>query len=215
MEKSQFLSYIPADLPLPESAPEKLWAAFEIFQEISQKLNLTGMKNDEDRAIKLFIDSLFPLSYFDFSTVRTAADLGTGGGFPGIPLAIALPHVTFTLIDSTRKKVDAVNDMIAQLELPNATALWARSEALVKKNKTFDIVFTKAFAPLGPMLNFGLPLTAKNGHLIAFLADSQKVKTPISGQIFKRQHARILAIHHYALPVNAETRQIAIFQKNR
>jgi 16S rRNA (guanine527-N7)-methyltransferase len=215
VEKSQFFSYIPADLPLPESAPEKLWAAFEIFQEISQKLNLTGMKNDEDRAIKLFIDSLFPLSYFDFSTVRTAADLGTGGGFPGIPLAIALPHVTFTLIDSTRKKVDAVNDMIVQLKLPNATALWARSEVLVEQKKTFDVVFTKAFAPLGPMLNFGLPLTAKGGHLIAFLADAEMVTTPLSGQILKKQYASMDATYHYVLPASAGSRQLAIFQKRR
>ena len=214
MDAKQFVAYINTFAPLPDETNEKLWQFFDVFQKEANKLNLTGLKTEEERVIKLLLDSLAPLAFFDFSKVTHAADLGTGGGFPGLPLAIVFPHIQWTLIDSTSKKIDAVSRMTHELELPNVEALWSRSEDLAKEKKQFEVVTTKAFAHFVPMLELSLPLVEKGGHLLAYVGPNEGITGTEVQHALDTHGAEFESTHNYELP-QFGPRQLVIFTRHR
>jgi 16S rRNA (guanine527-N7)-methyltransferase len=126
---------------------------FQLFQqyflEWNNKINLISRKDTEAFMTHHVLHSLSILKFFGFKNGSKLLDLGTGGGFPGIPLAICLPDVEFTLIDSTGKKIAAVQDMIEQLGLKNATAMHKRAEEMKGQ---YDFVVTRAVAEFSKLL---------------------------------------------------------------
>ncbi len=192
-----------------------MWQAFLAFQEQTEKLNLTGLKTEQERVIKLFVDSLGSLKFFDFSDVTTIADLGTGGGFPGVPLACVLEEPEFTLIDSTQKKIHAVSEIITKANLKNATALWSRSEDLAKEGRQFEIVLTKALADFIPMLEFSLPLVANGGSLVAYVGPNELPSGRQTQEVLEKNHAEFTSAHTYELPEGMGERQIFVITRAR
>lgn len=131
---------------------------------------------DPDEARNVHVaDSLSGLACPEVREARSAADLGSGGGFPGVPLALALPDCEFTLIDSVGRKVDFVNDVISALGLENAQAVksrsedWARAEGFEK----YDLVTARAVAPLSVLAELASPLLREGGHLVAWKGDPE------------------------------------------
>lgn len=214
MNEKDFSALVNNFLPLPEDTLAKMWQAFLAFQEKAAQLNLTGLKTEKERAVKLFVDSLGALKYFDFSETKEVADLGTGGGFPGIPLAIVLPLPHFRLIDATQKKVKAVSEIIAKVGLTNAKAEWARSEDLAKQGRRFEVITTKALAHFYEMLEKSLPLVKKAGHLIAYVGPNELPGGRETDDILERNNTEFLSAHTYELPENMGERQLFIFKKH-
>lgn len=126
----------------------------------NKKINLVSRKNEDNiwrGHISLSVSLLFKLN---FRPRMRILDLGTGGGFPGIPLAIMLPECSFVLLDSTQKKVTAVQSMADSLELSNVRSAWGRAEDLQNKPEyyhTFDAVVVRSVSNLTNLLNWGLP----------------------------------------------------------
>lgn len=135
---------------LPPSGKDKLIRLEAIFSEWNAKLNLVSRKDMDKFALHHVMHSLSISSFIDFAPGTLVMDAGTGGGFPGIPLAIVFPEVSFTLVDSTRKKINAVKEISASLELRNIDARWSRIEELKDK---FDFVVSRAVAPFPELLN--------------------------------------------------------------
>lgn len=149
---------------------------FRLFQERliekNKQFNLTGITDPLDICEKHFLDSLSLVKAVDLSTQPLkVADVGTGAGFPGIPLAIVFPNLNITLIDSTGKKIRFVEEMIKELGLSNATAVLGRAEELGRPgagfHKAFDIVVARAVAKLDVLLGQAMPLVKPGGSLIA------------------------------------------------
>ncbi|MDX2267979.1 MAG: 16S rRNA (guanine(527)-N(7))-methyltransferase RsmG [Bryobacter sp.] len=136
---------IPADLPERPRVLEKTSAHLDLIEQANRTMNLTRILDAEDAAIKHVLDSLIP--YRQFAQAKLVADAGTGAGFPGIPLALALPQVEFVLLESIQKKARFVADAIAALELPNVRVVPQRAEDWLKNNSA-DIVTARAMAPL-------------------------------------------------------------------
>jgi 16S rRNA (guanine527-N7)-methyltransferase len=142
-----FLDFV-SGLGLPD--PGGLAERFELFHrlllEANRSVNLFSRATDpEEIWAKHFLDSLLPLKCIDFSGKRVL-DLGSGAGLPGIPVKLAVPSCRMTLLDSVRKKTDAVGGIIASLELKGCRALWARLEEghpLLKRGG-FDLVLIRA-----------------------------------------------------------------------
>lgn len=116
------------------------------------------------------IDSLSGLILDEVSTATRIVDIGTGGGFPGIPLAVSLPEARVTLVDSVGRKVDFVKRVITTLGLANAEAVKARSEELAGGDgrEYFDLATARAVAPLDALAELASPLLGKGGHLVAW-----------------------------------------------
>ena len=132
--------------------------------EWNSKVNVISRKNDSIENIVL--NSVYFLTKFTFNPGAKVLDIGTGGGFPGIPLKIIFPEIDITLCDSIRKKINVVDDVIKQMGLSNAEALCTRAEELKYKkkyNRKFDYVVSKSVAPLDNLFKWGRVVLNSSG----------------------------------------------------
>jgi 16S rRNA (guanine527-N7)-methyltransferase len=132
-------------------------------------MNLTRVPDDIAEAVdRNYLDCIAPLAG-GFPAVAAAVDVGSGAGFPGIPLAIMLPDTRFTLIDALGKRVDFLRDVIARLGL-NAGALHLRAEDAARQGvlrEGFDLAVARAVAPMNVLCEYMLPLVKVGGYMLA------------------------------------------------
>ena len=146
----------------------------------NKKINLISRKDENNFWQRHIIGSVSFLFKFQLQSESTMLDIGTGGGLPGIPLAILHPTIKFTLIDSIQKKIHAVNDIVTQLKLDNVSVDCGRAEELAKKSdyaQKFDYVISRAVAPIKDLVKWckpflrsaervaGIDQTQENGKL--------------------------------------------------
>ena len=129
---------------------EQFAALDGLYRDWNSKINLISRKDIDNLYERHIVHSLAIAKYLTFQSGAEILDVGTGGGFPGIPLAIFFPEANFHLIDGTKKKIMVVQDVIEKLGLKNATAQQMRAEEL--KNRKFDFVVTRAVAVLPTLL---------------------------------------------------------------
>jgi len=134
----------------------------------NRKINLTAITNPREIAIKHFLDSLAPAGYIPDGA--RLLDIGSGGGFPGIPLKIFKPSICVLLIDGVRKKINFLKHVLRTLDLENIEARQIRTESLLKDPEcatSFDVIISRALSDLSPFVKSALPLLAKQGMIIA------------------------------------------------
>jgi 16S rRNA (guanine527-N7)-methyltransferase len=127
-----------------------------LYREWNEKINVISRKDLEGLYEKHILHSLSIAAVYDFSENMEVLDLGTGGGFPGIPLAIYFPQTKFHLADSIGKKIKVVEAIASAIGLANVTAEHTRAESI--KNKKFDVVVSRAVAPLKELWQWSKPL---------------------------------------------------------
>lgn len=140
---------------LDESQLEQLLALHKLYADWNDKINVVSRKDIENVLLHHVFHSLLLTKLAKFKPGTQITDLGTGGGFPGIPLAIALPHVRFVLIDGTKKKLTVAQDIADQLQLKNVTTVHARAEEFKQKS---DYVVTRAVASMPKLIHWARPL---------------------------------------------------------
>lgn len=143
---NEILKYFP---DLSDQQFEQLNSLPEMYNDWNDKINVISRKDIDNLTIHHILHSLSIAKYVAFVPGSSILDLGTGGGFPGIPLAILFPDVNFHLIDARKKKMIVVNDILEQLGLTNVKADHARAEELKTK---YDFIVTRAVAPLEKLL---------------------------------------------------------------
>lgn len=146
---------------LPEGGEARLIRYVELLAQWNQAYNLTAVRDPAEMLVKHVLDSLSILPYVQASPV---ADVGTGAGLPGIPLAVALPDTRFTLIDSNGKKTRFVTHAVAELRLRNVEAVQARAEA---HKGAYALVISRAFASLRDFAEMAGGMAAPSGKLLA------------------------------------------------
>lgn len=156
------------DISISNTQGEKLITYMEKILEINKQINLTRI-TDEDEFIKLhLLDSLTLLKYIDNPTA-SILDVGTGGGFPGIPLAIMMEDATVTLMDSTKKKLIVVENIAKELDINNIKILHGRAEELGQERgyrESYDVVTSRAVANLTLLSEYCIPLTKIGGKFL-------------------------------------------------
>lgn len=133
----------------------------KLFLDWNSKVNLISRKDTEHFMERHVLHGLAIAKVYEFSPQQKVMDLGCGGGFPGIPLAILFPETNFLMVDSIRKKINVVQDLIEKLNIQNAQAQWSRAEAVEGK---FDVVVTRAVAQLKSLFQW---TKGKTKHIIA------------------------------------------------
>lgn len=136
----------------------------ELYKEWNEKINVISRKNIESLYEQHVLHSLSIAAVFDFPKGYEVVDLGTGGGFPGIPLAIFFPEVQFHLVDSINKKLKVVEAVAEGIGLKNVTTQHTRVEEI--KGRKFDCVVSRAVAPLRDLWQWGKPLMKKNREAV-------------------------------------------------
>lgn len=154
----QILKYFPN---LSERQKEQLQQLDALYHDWNAKINVISRKDIDNLYEHHVIHSLGIAQYINFRAGTTVMDLGTGGGFPGIPLAIMFPEVKFHLVDSTKKKILVCDEVIKGLGLQNVTTRWCRAEE--EKGK-FDFVVSRAVMPLADLVKICRKNVAKECH---------------------------------------------------
>ena len=138
---------------------EQLSALEGLYKDWNSKINVISRKDEDSLYDKHILHSLSIAAAFNFTDGMNVLDIGTGGGFPGIPLAIFFPEVNFYLADSIGKKIKVVQAIAEAIGLKNVTAHHTRAEDI--KNKKFEVIVSRAVAPLGDLWKWSKPLLKK------------------------------------------------------
>ncbi|MFT3980335.1 MAG: 16S rRNA (guanine(527)-N(7))-methyltransferase RsmG [Ferruginibacter sp.] len=139
---------------------EQLNALKDLYTEWNEKINVISRKDIDNFYLHHVLHSLTIATQFEFSSGMQVMDLGCGGGFPGVPLAIFFPDTTFHMVDSINKKLTVIKEVAAATGLHNITTQHSRAEDI--KNRQFDTVVSRAVAPLKDLLRWSKPLIKKN-----------------------------------------------------
>jgi 16S rRNA (guanine527-N7)-methyltransferase len=200
---------------LDSAAVSALFEYKNILLEWNARMNLTAIEEDRDFVIKHFVDSLsiMPL----LKGVRSIVDVGTGAGFPGIPLKIAEPSFEVVLLDSLDKRVGFLNAVISSLQLKGITAVHSRAEDAAKApdlREKFDVATARAVAALPVLLEYCLPFVKVNGIFIA-MKGSCADEIGHSGKALELLGGRIEEIKEFTLPESDIKRNIIVVRKLR
>ena len=147
---------------------------YNLLLEYNKKFNLTAIIEREEVIIKHFVDSLLGVNNI---VGNKLIDIGSGGGFPAIPLKILRPDVMLTMLDSTGKKCEFLNTVCRELEFKSANAICARAEDLAKDNnfrESYDVCTARAVARLNTLCEYAMPFVKVGGYFVAYKGDAEE-----------------------------------------
>jgi 16S rRNA (guanine527-N7)-methyltransferase len=156
---------------------EQFCTYYQLLYDWNKVMNLTAITEPEEVIKKHFIDSLSIVKSKQFTKVMSMMDIGTGAGFPGIPIKIVFPNIQVTLLDSLGKRINFLNEVIEKLHLKHIKAYHGRAEdygRMPNLREQFDLCVSRAVASLPTLLEYGLPFVKPDGYFIAY--KSEKIR---------------------------------------
>ena len=173
----------------------------EVFLEENSKHNLISKNDEKFLYEKHIFDSLSIRLFFEKYNITSASilDIGCGGGFPCVPVAVEFPEMNITGIDSIRKKIGSVNTIKENLGLKNLDLICDRVENL--KNKSYDIIISRAVADLAKISGYALPLVKKGGYFVAYKSKKALEELENAKPVLKKLGAEVVDIIEYTLPL--------------
>ena len=213
MNKEQFIDELKKiNITVTKHMLEQLEKYDEVLRAENKKYNLTAIKNKEDVYLKHFYDSL-TLSKIIKLENQSLCDIGTGAGFPGMVLKIIYPNLKVTLVDATEKKCKFLQLVIQELGLKDIEVIHARAEIYSKTvREKYDIVTSRAVAPLKHLLEYSIPLVKVGGNYIAMKSDIQKEIEDID-IYYKKLKIEEEKILTFTLPYEESTRTLIRYKK--
>lgn len=193
---------------------------YDILIEWNKVMNLTGITDYEEVIIKHFLDSLCVIKCKDillFEKQFRILDMGTGAGFPGIPLKIAFPQHDFLLVDSLNKRINFLNTVIDKLKLQKIDAIHARAEELAHDNsyrEQFDICVSRAVARLSLLSEYCIPFIKKGGYFIPYKSGSIQEEIDEGNYAIHTLSANIENTITFTLPSSDMERQLLLIRKH-
>ena len=180
------------------------------------KYNLTAIREPPQIRIKHFLDSISSTLALRGSTCRKIIDVGTGAGFPGIPLKIIMPEIQLTLVDSVEKKIMFCRHIVEALQLKGVQCIKARAEELgrmTQHREQYDWVAARAVAEMPALAELTLPFARLGGRVIAMKGETAEAEVAQAGRALTVLGGELVKIIKVALPGLAEERRLVVVQK--
>lgn len=201
---------------LDEKQLEQFENYFTLLVEWNEKMNLTGITERDAVYEKHFYDSLTLTKVVDFKEVASLADIGSGAGFPSVPLAIAFPHLKVTIVDSLAKRIRFLEEVTSQLGLTKVTPLHSRAEdaARVKTHRdAYDLVTARAVARLAVLNEFCLPFAKVGGTFVAMKGADLTEEIEESKYSIDKLNGKLTRVERMQLPSEGSDRHLVIIEK--
>ncbi len=201
-------------ISLKQEQLEKFYLYMNLLQEWNEKVNLTAITQPNEILQKHFIDSLTILPYI--ATDATIIDVGSGAGFPGIPIKIAKENIEVVLLDALNKRINFLNEVINQLTLSKISTLHQRAEEVGRDKKLreyFDYAVSRAVAPLSVLVEYLLPMVKINGKCICMKGSKVEEELKESKKAIEILGGEIEKVQEFALPNSDIKRSIIIIRK--
>lgn len=171
----------------------------KVFLDQNAKVNLISKNDEKFLWEKHIFDSLAIEKFFEkYKKGQTLLDIGTGGGFPSVPIALTYPDIEVYALDSIRKKINAIENIKSELNIQNLHTICDRAENI---NKKFDLITSRAVATLEKITDYALPLLKKDGYFIAYKSVRAQEEIKQAQTILKKYHAKVIDVLEYDLPL--------------
>lgn len=205
---------------LTEKQMEQFHQYLLLLQEWNEKVNLTAITEEEEVYLKHFYDSVTLAKFVSFEegANETLCDVGSGAGFPSIPLKILFPHLKITIVDSLKKRINFLELLVSELGLETVQLVHARAEDFgqEKKNRqAFDVVTARAVARLSVLAEFCLPLTKVGGTFAAMKGAKASEELDDSKKAIKTLGGKTRKVEMFDLPHEAGERNIVLIDKEK
>ena len=195
---------------------EKFYRYMELLIEWNEKMNLTAIIEPNEIILKHFVDSLTIIKYL--KNAKTLVDVGTGAGFPGIPVAIMMSNLEITLVDSLNKRLIFLEEVIKELKLTNVKLVHSRAEEFGQNKmyrEKFDIATSRAVANLSTLSEYLIPLVKINGNIISMKAAQAEEEIEQAKNAIKELGGKINKIKEFNLPQSDIGRTIILISKEK
>ena len=194
---------------------EQFFAYMNLLIEWNEKMNLTAIIEPDEIILKHFIDSITILKEIESNS--KIIDVGTGAGFPGVPLSIMKPTIKITLADSLNKRLTFLKEVVDELDLKNIEIIHARVEELGQSKKyreSFDVATSRAVANLSTLSEYLIPLVKKDGKVISMKAGGAQDEIDTAKKAIRILGGKIERIEEFKLPQTEIQRTIILIRKN-
>ncbi|MEK5059960.1 MULTISPECIES: 16S rRNA (guanine(527)-N(7))-methyltransferase RsmG [unclassified Paenibacillus] len=206
----------PRGISLTEKQLEQFELYYKELVSWNEKMNLTGITEREQVYTKHFYDSVSLSFYVDMNKIQTIADIGSGAGFPGIPLKICYPHLKLTIIDSLNKRINFLQHIVDTLGLNGVELIHGRAEELGRRTgyrDHYDLVTARAVARMAVLNEFCLPFVRKDGIFAAMKGSDPTEELQDAEFSLKELKAKVIDTHAFQLPVEESARHIIVIGK--
>ncbi len=188
---------------------------YEILIEWNQKINLTTIIKKEDVYLKHFYDSSTIVKIINLKKEHILCDVGSGAGFPGVVLKILFPNLKVVLVDSLRKRIIFLNEVIKELQLTDIMAVHSRIEDFCQKNReSFDVVTARAVAPLNVLLEYCVPIAKIDKYFISMKGNISR-EIILSQNALNKLNSEIISVIELTLPIEESLRNLVLIKKKK
>lgn len=203
-------------IALSERQKEQYIQFYEYLIEKNKVMNLTGITEFEEVLTKHFLDSLACVKAIDITEIKNVIDIGTGAGFPGVPMKIAFPHLEACLLDSLKKRVNFLEESFELLKFENISAIHGRAEEFAK-NKTYreqyDLCVSRAVSNLATLSEYCLPYVKVGGSFISYKSGKVQEEADQAEKAIKILGGKIKDIVYFNLPDSEIERSLVVIEK--
>ena len=204
------------DISLDDIQKKQFTDFYEFLVEKNKVMNLTGITDFQEVLVKHFLDSLSCVKALDMKKIKSIIDVGTGAGFPGVPLKIAFPHLEACLLDSLKKRVNFLEETFRLLDLEDIKAVHGRAEEYARNKdyrESFDLCVSRAVSNLATLAEYCLPYVKKGGYFISYKSGAVKEEARQAEKAVKVLGGKIKDIIYFSLPDSEIQRSLVVIEK--